>query len=56
LETNLESDNLAEHIFNTNIDTDDTLFNQQKKVQLRNIRKAFGVPSILLEDGDNNLW
>jgi hypothetical protein len=48
LEANLESDNLAEHILIQNIDTniDDTLFNRRRK--LRNIRKAFGVPSIFI--------
>jgi capsid portal protein len=52
LEANLESDNLAEHILIQNIDTniDDTLFQSTEESSARNIRKAFGVPSILLED------
>jgi hypothetical protein len=31
-------------------------FNQQKKVQLEIYVKAFGVPSILLEDSDNSIF
>jgi hypothetical protein len=57
LEANLESDNLAEHILIQNIDTniDDTLFSTEES-SARNIRKAFGVPSILLEDSDNSIF
>jgi capsid portal protein len=56
LEANLESDNLAEHILIQNIDTniDDTLFQSTEESSARNIRKAFGVPSILL-DSDNSI-
>ena len=58
LEANLESDNLAEHIIIQNIDTniDDTLFQSTEESSARNIRKAFGVPSILLEDSDNSIF
>jgi capsid portal protein len=58
LEANLESDNLAEHILIQNIDTniDDTLFQSTEESSARNIRKAFGVPSILLEDSDNSIF
>lgn len=58
LEANLESDNLGEHIIIQNIDTniDDTLFQSTEQSSARNIRKAFGVPSILLEDSDNSIF
>jgi hypothetical protein len=58
LEANLESDNLAEHIIIQNIDTniDDTLFQSTEQSSARNIRKAFGIPSILLEDSDNSIF
>jgi hypothetical protein len=57
LEANLESDNF-EHILIQNIDTniDDTLFQSTEESSARNIRKAFGVPSILLEDSDNSIF
>jgi hypothetical protein len=49
---------LAEHILIQNIDTniDDTLFQSTEESSARNIRKAFGVPSILLEDSDNSIF
>lgn len=58
LETNLESDNLAEHILIQNIDSniDDKQFESSEQSSAKNLRKAFGVPSILVEDGDNSIF
>lgn len=58
LEANLESDNLAEHILIQNIDSniDDNKFESTEQSSARNIRKAFGVPSILVEDSDNSIF
>jgi hypothetical protein len=58
LEANMESDNLAEHILIQNIDTNinDKLFESTENSASRNIRKAFGVPSILIEDSDNSIF
>lgn len=58
LEANLESDNLQEHMLIQNIDSniDDKQFESSEQSSGRNIRKAFGVPSILIEDGDNSIF
>jgi hypothetical protein len=58
LEANLESDKLDEHILIQNIDTNinDKLFESTEQSSAKNIRKAFGVPSILLEDSDNSIF
>jgi hypothetical protein len=58
LEAKLESDNLAEHILIQNIDSniDDKQFESSEQSSAKNIRKAFGVPSILVEDGDNSIF
>ena len=58
LEANLESDNLAEHILIQNIDSniDDKQFESSEASSAKNIRKAFGIPSILIEDGDNSIF
>lgn len=58
LEANLESDNLAEHILIQNIDSniDDKQFESSEQSSAKNIRKAFGVLSILIEDGDNSIF
>lgn len=58
LEANMESDNLAEHILIQNIDSniDDKKFESTEQSSAKNIRKAFGVPSILIEDSDNSIF
>jgi hypothetical protein len=58
LEANLESDNLAEHILIQNIDSniDDKKFESTEQSTTKNIRKAFGIPSILIEDSDNSIF
>lgn len=58
LEANLESDNLAEHILIQNIDSniDDKKFESTEQSSARNIRKAYGVPSILIDNSDNSIF
>lgn len=58
LEANLESDNLAEHIIIQNIDSniDNKKFESTEQSSAKNIRKAFGIPSILIEDTDNSVF
>jgi hypothetical protein len=47
---------LAEHILIQNIDTNIWYIISINRRKFRNIRKAFGVPSILLEDSDNSIF
>jgi hypothetical protein len=58
LEAELESDVIAEHILIQNIDSniDDKKFDSTEQSSAKNIRKAFGVPSILIEDSDNSVF
>lgn len=58
LEANLQSDNLAEHILIQNIDSniDDKKFESTEISTARNIRKAYGVPSILIDNSDNSIF
>lgn len=58
LEANLESDNLAEHILIQNIDSniDDKKFESTEQSTARNIRKAYGIPSILIDNSDNSIF
>lgn len=58
LESNLATDVLAEQFLIQNIDSniDDKQFESSEQSSARNIRKAFGVPSILIEDGDNSIF
>ncbi len=58
LEANVASDVLSEHMLIQNIDSniDDKQFESSELSSAKNIRKAFGVPSILIEDGDNSIF
>ncbi|KIO50950.1 phage portal family protein [Flavobacterium hibernum] len=58
LESNEASDTLSEQFVIQNIDSniDDKQFESSEQSSARNIRKAFGVPSILIEDGDNSIF
>ncbi|PWB24658.1 hypothetical protein [Flavobacterium sp. HTF] len=58
LEANGQSDVLSEHMLIQNIDSniDDKQFESSEQSSAKNIRKAFGVPSILIEDGDNSIF
>jgi hypothetical protein len=58
LEANLESDNINEHILIQNIDSniDDKKFDSTELSTARNIRKAYGVPSILIDNSDNSIF
>lgn len=58
LEANGESDVLSEFMLIQNIDSniDDKQFESSEQSSAKNIRKAFGVPSILIEDGDNSIF
>lgn len=58
LEGNNASDVLQEQFYIQNIDTniDDSLFAHTEESSAKSIRKAFGVPSILIEDSDNSIF
>jgi len=58
LESKTESDDLSKEFIIQNIDTNinDKMFESTENSTARNIRKAFGVPSILLEDSDNSIF
>lgn len=58
LESNNASDILTEQMIIQNIDSniDDKQFESSEQSSAKNIRKAFGVPSILIEDGDNSIF
>lgn len=58
LEASIESDNLNEHILIQNIDSniDDKKFESTEQSTARNIRKAYGVPSILIDNSDNSIF
>lgn len=58
LEANNASDVLAEQFLMQNIDTNinDKMFESTENSTARNIRKAFGVPAILIEDSDNSIF
>ena len=58
LEAAMENDNLAEHILIQNIDSniDNKKFESTELSSAKNIRKAFGIPSILIEDTDNSVF
>jgi len=58
LEADLETDVLSEQMLIQNIDSniDDKTFESTESSTSRNIRKAFGVPAILLEDSDNSIF
>jgi hypothetical protein len=58
LESSVESDVLSEHILIQNIDSniDDKKFESTEQSTARNIRKAYGVPSILIDNSDNSIF
>ena len=58
LEANQATDVLAEQFLIQNIDSniDDKMFESTENSTARNIRKAFGVPAILVEDSDNSIF
>lgn len=58
LEVTDESDVLANEFLVQDISSniDDKMFESTEQSSARNIRKAFGVPSILIEDSDNSIF
>ncbi|MBC5836791.1 phage portal family protein [Flavobacterium muglaense] len=58
LESNAESDVLSEQflIQDINSNINDKQFESSEASSAKNIRKAFGIPSILIEDSDNSIF
>jgi hypothetical protein len=58
MEANENSDDINEQLKIQNIDSniDDKMFETTEQSSAKNIRKAFGVPSILIEDSDNSIF
>ncbi|MDI9257290.1 phage portal family protein [Flavobacterium sedimenticola] len=58
VESKLTSDILKDEIYIQDIDSniDDKKFQSTEESTARNIRKAFGVPSILIEDSDHSIF
>jgi hypothetical protein len=58
LESPLQSETLTNQILIQNIDSniDDKKFESTEQSTAKNIRKAFGIPSILIEDSDNSIF
>lgn len=58
LEAERESEDLKNQFLIENIDTNinDKMFESTEASTAKNIRKAFGVPSILIEDSDNSIF